>query len=188
MSRLTPLSTAQMSEQQRVLFEEMIASRGAGIVNHDGSLQGPFDPMLRSPGLGDAIQNTGAKVRFESCLTGAQRELSILVCAQHWRANFEWWIHQKLALDEGVDEVTINSVYQGEEPKHEEYAIIYNFLNTLNKTGRVDSEQYTATLKLLGEEGTVELTMLSGYYALISQLLNVFEIPVPEGEDTPFSS
>ena len=70
MNRLPPLSTAHMSEQQRAMYEEMIASRGAGIINPDGSLQGPFDVMLRSPALGDAIQKTGAQVRFESSLTG----------------------------------------------------------------------------------------------------------------------
>lgn len=187
MSRLAPLSTAQMSDQQRAMYEDMIASRGAGIINPDGSLSGPFDALLRSPDLGDAIQKTGAKIRFESSLTGAQREFAILVCAQHWRANFEWWIHQKIALAEGVDETTIELVYQGEQPEHEEYAIIHTFLSTLNKTGRVDSEHYATTLKLLGEQATVELTMLSGYYALISQLLNVFEVPLPEGETRPFN-
>jgi len=187
MSRLTLLSTAQMSEQQRAMYEDMIASRGVGIINPDGSLSGPFDALLRSPDLGDAIQKTGAKIRFESSLTGAQRECAILVCAQHWRANFEWWIHQQLALEEGVDEATIQSIYQGNQPDHDDFATIHSFLSTLNKSGRVDAETYAATLELLGEPATVELTMLSGYYALISQLLNVFEVPVPEGEALPFT-
>lgn len=186
MNRLPPLSTAHMSEQQCAMYEEMIASRGAGIINPDGSLQGPFDVMLRSPALGDAIQKTGAQVRFESSLTGAQRELAILICAQYWRANFEWWVHHKVALAEGIDEATINVIYHGKKPDNADFAIIDTFLRILNKTGRVDAELYAAALELLGEQAIVELTMLSGYYALISQLLNVFEVPLPEGETLPF--
>jgi len=31
-----------------------------------------------------------------------------------------------------------------------------------------------------------ELTVLIGYYAAVSNILNVFEVPIPDGEPLPF--
>jgi 4-carboxymuconolactone decarboxylase len=47
---------------------------------------------------------------------------------------------------------------------------------------RVDDATYAAAERLLGERGMVELVTLIGYYCLISLLLNLFEVPLPEGE------
>lgn len=187
MSRLPALLLKQMSEHQRALHNDIVASRGPGIINPDGSLQGPFDVLLRSPQLGEAIQATGAEIRFEGTLKPAMREVAILICAQHWRANFEWWTHKKIAIAEGVQEQIITSIYEGRAPDHAEYSIVHTFLTELNQNGRVSDQAYNSTHELLGEETTVELTMLSGYYALISQLLNVFDCPLPEGEAIPFA-
>ena len=38
----------------------------------------------------------------------------------------------------------------------------------------------------LSDELMVELVGLCGYYTLISFTLNVFEVPVPEGDKAPF--
>jgi len=39
---------------------------------------------------------------------------------------------------------------------------------------------------LPGEAGVVELVFLLGYYTTIAMVLNVFEITLPGGEQTPF--
>jgi hypothetical protein len=38
----------------------------------------------------------------------------------------------------------------------------------------------------LGEAAVVELGVLLGYYSLISMLLVSFEVPLPDGEASPF--
>ena len=39
-----------------------------------------------------------------------------------------------------------------------------------------------------GEHGVVELTALCGYYTLVALILNVAEMPVPEGSRVPFEA
>ena len=46
---------------------------------------------------------------------------------------------------------------------------------------------YARVHKLLGDAGMVELTGILGYYVMISMTLNVFRMPVPEGEPAPFN-
>ena len=38
----------------------------------------------------------------------------------------------------------------------------------------------------LGDAGLVDLVGLVGYYGLVSMTLNVFDVAVPEGVDSPF--
>ena len=45
---------------------------------------------------------------------------------------------------------------------------------------------HAEAVELLGESAVVELVILLGYYTLVSMTLNVFEVPVPAGEDAPF--
>ena len=45
---------------------------------------------------------------------------------------------------------------------------------------------YNEAVELLGEAGVVELVILLGYYTLVSMTLNVFEVPLPAGEQMPF--
>jgi 4-carboxymuconolactone decarboxylase len=40
---------------------------------------------------------------------------------------------------------------------------------------------------VLGDAATVELVGILGYYVLISMILDVFRMPLPEGEPMPFS-
>ena len=40
--------------------------------------------------------------------------------------------------------------------------------------------------KELGETSVIDLVGIIGYYSLVSVTLNAFEIPLPEGEKSPF--
>ena len=42
-------------------------------------------------------------------------------------------------------------------------------------------------MSALGEQGVVELIAIIGYYTLIGNMLNVFQVALPEGETPPFS-
>ncbi len=52
--------------------------------------------------------------------------------------------------------------------------------------GRHDS--YTQAVDALGHEAVIELTVLAGYYAMISMILNAFEVPPPDGVAPPLAA
>ena len=55
-----------------------------------------------------------------SCATnrrcGNLRELAICTVGQHWQANFEWFAHAPLAIEEGVDAGAIELLRTGKSP------------------------------------------------------------------------
>lgn len=192
MSRLNPIAPERMSVDQKKLFEAITGgARGAHsdpseFLNDEGALRGPFNALLRAPELGDLVQRVGEGVRFQTSLPGSLRELAIITCARHWQSNYEWYAHARLARREGISDETIAGILDGTAPTQTDERLIYSFVRQLNETGRVDNENYDAVLKMLGETGVTELTILSGYYALVAQLLNTFRVPVPAGEQQAF--
>lgn len=193
MSRLPLIPENQLDDNQRKLHEALTsgmrakAPRKFPLENEDGSLNGPFNPMLYRPGLGQYVQELGHQLRFRSQLSPQLREIAILTTGQHWRSNYEWFAHNIIALKEGVSEEAIAAIKDGRAPDdNEDWALAHRLVSEFLKTARVSEETYKAAISKFGEGATVELTILAGYYCIISGLLNVFEVDMPPGEEPPF--
>ena len=194
MSRISYITPDSFTEAQQHLFKSIAGGkRGEGrapedLLNAEGGMSGPFNAWLRSPVLGEAAQRVGEAVRFESALPPQLRELAILVVAAKWKAQYEWWAHERIARREGLDEGVIESVKAEILPdfSNSTESVVYNFARELLDEHRVSDHLYNDAVELLGEAGVVELVILLGYYTLVSMTLNVFEVSVPTGEDAPF--
>ena len=194
MSRISYITPENFTEAQQHLFKSITGGkRGEGrapedLLNAEGGMSGPFNAWLRSPVLGEAAQRVGEAVRFESALPPQLRELAILVVAAKWKAQYEWWAHERIARREGLDEGVIESVKAETLPdfSNSTESVVYNFARELLDEHRVSDHLYDKAVELLGEARVAELVILLGYYTLVSMTLNVFEVPVPVGEDAPF--
>jgi 4-carboxymuconolactone decarboxylase len=149
---------------------------------------GPFAVFLHAPIYGMSAQQLGGHLRFNTSVPPRLSEFAILCTGRHWKAQFEWHAHAKIALKQGVKEATIRALHAGRAPKsapRDEMAI-YAFVKELYATRRVSNATYARVHKLLGDAGMVELVGILGYYALISMTLDVFRMPLPEGTPLPF--
>ncbi len=64
--------------------------------------------------------------------------------------------------------------------------VVYDLCTTLHRTHFVDDALFGRAIALLGERGVVDLVAVSGYYTLVSMVLNVAEIPLPPGAASPW--
>jgi 4-carboxymuconolactone decarboxylase len=64
--------------------------------------------------------------------------------------------------------------------------VAYRFCRELLTHRRVGADTYAAARERFGESGVMELVTLLGYYTLVSMTLNVFEVPLPEGQAPEF--
>ena len=121
-------------------------------------------------------------------MPGNLRELAICTIGRHWQANYEWFAHAPIAIEEGVDAAAIALLKEGKPPAPltGEEQLVYDLATEIVTSGRLSAESYGRGVDLLGDEQMVELVGICGYYTLISFTLNVFEVPVPDGEETPF--
>ena len=194
MSRIPILGPDELSEEQRVLYDELNAGprtasgSGRGLTNAEGGLVGPFNAWLHSPGLGRRISAVGEGVRFANSLPGNALEVGILTMAREWPAQFEWWAHARLATRAGVAEDVIAAIHEGQRPDFvsEDEAAVYDFACELLETRRVGDATYAAVHRRFGDRGVMDLVAVLGYYSLVSMTLNVFQVALPEGEAEPF--
>ena len=178
--RFAPLTPDQLTAEQKTLVEHLLSGPR-------GSLNGPFNVMLRSPDLGDRLQRVGEYVRFKTSIPPRLNELAILVTARHWTAQYEWYAHHQLALKAGLNAAIADEIAAGKRPAalQPDEAVVYDFVRELLDTKQVSDAKFNAVKEKFGERGVVDLIGLVGYYETVSMLLNVDRYPLPEGAKAP---
>lgn len=187
--QLIPLEN--LTPEQKALSEAIksgprakLASSGA---SKPGPLGGPFNVWLRSPGIGNLVQQLGEEIRFRSSLSGKLNELAILVTARNWTSQYEWVAHHKLALEGGLDPKIAEAIARGRRPEgmDADETLVYEFSQELQASQGISDELYARAVARFGERGVVDLISVNGFYVLVSMCLNVDRTPVPPGTPLP---
>ncbi len=188
MSRL-PLQTRDLLDDDgREVWDSITATRGS-IVTEEGALMGPFNAWVTAPGIGGRLAELGAALRFQSSIERRLLEVAIITVGAHWRAEFEWWAHSRMALQHGVSPEAVEDIAAGAAPDlPDDERVVHDVARQLVEGGHVDEATYDAARRLLGDRGIVELVTLCGYYTLVSFSLNAFDVPLPPGEEPTWPS
>jgi 4-carboxymuconolactone decarboxylase len=178
--RFKPLAPEEMSEAQRKVHQEIAGGPRGGV-------RGPFNALLRSPELAERAQKLGEYVRFNSSLPPRLSELAILITARYWSSQYEWFAHAPQAAKGGVAAAVIADIQNGKRPggMTDDEAVVYDFCTELHEKKAVGDAPYKRALERFGERGIVDLVGVSGYYTLVSMVLNVARHPLPEGAAAP---
>lgn len=188
MSRLTRKTLQELNEEQRAVFDEVVANRPVKPV--DGHIGGPFDIWIRSPEMGKRLVGLGGFFRFRTSVDRRYIELAILVTGQFWQAQFEWWAHEPMARDAGVPEDVIQALKTGDMPPLSDPGDIacYTLAYELHNTRKVSQATFDNARSEFGETGVAELIALCGFYGMVSMTLNGFDVELPEGATYPFAT
>jgi len=175
-NRFKPLKYDEMTPAQKTMVEHLLAGPRGGV-------NGPFNVLLRSPEIGDLGQEFGGAARFKSSLPQRLYELAILVTARHWTAQYEWQAHHRSALQAGLSAAICDAIAQGRRPasmQRDEEAV-YNFVSELLNTKQVSDATFAAAKNAFGERGVVDIIAVTGWYNIVSMMLNVDQYPILEG-------
>ena len=192
--RLPWLRPDQLDEPRRHVYEAIAGGpRAAGpqafrLTDDDGRLEGPFNAMLVSPGVGMALQDLGAAIRYRTALPDRAREIAILTLAALRRSDFEWYAHERVGRRAGLTDDELAALLRGEEPSglSEAELAVLRTTAALGADGDLDDEQFARAEATLGREQLAELVVLVGYYDLLALSLRVWRTPLPAGENSPF--
>ena len=183
--RLPLLTEDKLDDEQRALLQSLRAGpRGDRV-----KLGGPFGVYMHAPQYGELVQQLGAFLRFKTSLEPRLSEFAILCTARMWRAQYEWHAHAPIAEKAGVKAQAIRDIKAGRTPKKaaKDERAIFDFVQELHKRRRVSERNYKRLQGFLGDRGIVELTGILGYYTGVSMILNVFNVPLPEGATPSFA-
>jgi 4-carboxymuconolactone decarboxylase len=188
--RFKLLPPEQMTDAQKQLAQSIRSGPRAGVAGsaaNNSVLGSPFNVFLRSPEVGEHLQQVGSYIRFKSSLGNKLNEFAILITARHWGAQYEWHAHHRLALQAGLSPAIAAEVAQGRRPSgmSEDEAMIYDFSHELHTHRQVSDDTFAKVRQRFGEQGVMDLIAVNGYYTLIAMVLNVDRTPIPGGGPAP---
>ncbi len=164
--RVQPVDPQQLTPEQQEVADRIAGTRGR--------LPGPYTALLHVPLLADRVQSLGAYLRWESGLDRGLTELAVLVVTHRWSSGYAGDAHQPIALREGIPENVVRLVRSGgplaELP--DPYRAVATYAAELASDGRGSDEAFAAVVEQLGPSAAIELTVLVGFYSLISMSLN----------------
>ena len=179
--RFPDLKREQMTDAQKRVYDAIAGGPRAGV-------RGPFGPLLRSPELTDRVQKLGEYLRYNSSLPARLNEFAILINARFWDSKYEWYAHRPLAIKGGLAESIADDLAQNKRPANmkPDEELVYDFCTVLHRRHFIDDALFKRAVAMLGETGVIDLVAVSGYYTLVSMVLNVAEAPLPPGEKSPW--
>jgi 4-carboxymuconolactone decarboxylase len=179
--RFPPLTMDQLTDQQRPLGEAIMKVSSVG-------LGGPYNPLLRSPVLGQRMFDLLHYLRWETSVPLKLNEFAILIIGRQWRSQVEWYAHAPLAIKAGLSPDIVAELKAGKRPSamSPEETAVYDFVTELTMNHAVSDETFARAKKLLGEQQVVDLTTVAGTYVSIAMVLAMSEESVPPGKELPF--
>lgn len=155
------------------------------IVGVFGNVRGPFSVLLHSPKLAERMLGLVTFFRDESVVEPRLRSLAILTAVREREAAYVWAAQVGAARRAGVREEAIDLIRAKGDPAKlpEEEREIVTYIRQLMRTNRVDQAAFDALRARYGVPWLVELTAAANYFALLSGVVNAFEVPAPPGGD-----
>ena len=191
--RLIPFT--EMTPEQRKYADAVMAgptssTGSAAVVPGASTIGSPFNVYLRSPVLAQELRGVGEYIRFKTSLPAKLNEFAILITAREWGAQYEWFAHHRLALKAGLNPAVAEDLAQGKRPAgmQDDETAIYNFAHELHTAHQVSDASFKAVVERFGEQGVMDLIAVTGYYVMVSMVLNVDRTPMPGGAKPPLQT
>jgi 4-carboxymuconolactone decarboxylase len=179
--RFPQLTMDQLDAKQKPLGEQVMKVSSVG-------LAGPYNPMMRSPVLGQKLFDLFAYLRWDTSVPTKLNEFAIIIIGRQWRSQVEWFAHAPLAQKAGLSPEIIADLKANRRPAGmaEDEAVVYDFITELTTTHKVSDETYARAKKVLSDQQIVDLTAVSGNYVMVAMLLAMAEESTPPGKEAPF--
>jgi 4-carboxymuconolactone decarboxylase len=155
------------------------------VVSVFGNVRGPFSMLLHSPKLAERILPLVTFFRDDSVVAAPLRSVAILAAVREREAAYVWAAQVAAARRNGVKEEVLDLLRAKGDPARlgadERDIVIY--VRQLMRTNRVDQAVFDALLQRHGVQWLLELTAAANYFAMLSGVVNAFEVAAPPDGD-----
>src|SRR6476620_1734814 len=179
--RFPQLTMDQLDAKQKPLGEQVMKVSSVG-------LAGPYNPMMRSPVLGQRLFDLFHYLRWETSVPTKLNEFAILIIGRQWRSQVEWFAHAPLAAKAGLSSEIIAELKACKRPSSmaEDEAVVYDCVSELTTTRKISDPTFARARKVFSDQQIVDLTAVAGNYIMVAMLLAMAEETVPPGKEPPF--
>ena len=164
------------TEAQRI-FDGVSDPRSGSLAG----LQGPTGIWLHSEKLAGPALTLNRLLRTESGLGPRLTELAILVAAREMDSQFEWTMHEPVALKAGLDPNIVDLIKYRRPTTGiaDKDALVIALGRELFGERKVSSRTYGELVRTFGHTGVVNLVALMTNYAATAYMLTAFDQQLP---------
>ena len=162
----------QMSPEMRDAYDFTMGLRGL--------VPGPHRIWLANPALSKTIVPTGAYFQKDPMLTKAEIEIVTNLTVARCHAAYATHEHEKIGENQGklppekVDRIIAGLPAAFDDPRED---IVYQLAYALVQPRIVSQGLYQRAKNLIGDGGIVDVTVLIGWFTMVSMTLNAFDVP-----------
>ncbi|WP_210248966.1 carboxymuconolactone decarboxylase family protein [Methylobacterium sp. WL64] len=145
-----------------------------------GLVPGPHKIWLANPTLSKTIVPTGYYYQKESSLTKAEIEITTNLINARWRAAYSNYEHEKIAEKDGhLPAGQVEALIAGLPTSFDDarQQIVYELASTLAAQRVVPTGMFQRAESLIGDKGIVDVTVLMGWFTMVSLTLMAFDVP-----------
>jgi 4-carboxymuconolactone decarboxylase len=170
--RYTEIPVDQMTPEQRKGYDHLIQERGEA--------PGPYRIFIQNPHLLQAMIPVGKYFqRSHSSLSDAEREIVVNLINAKWHAAYSNYEHEWIGERAGLPPAKVEALIAGlhtsfDDPRQQ---AVYDMTCTLIAPRIVPQGLYERAVRLLGDTGLTDLTVLIGYFTSISMTLAAYDVP-----------
>jgi 4-carboxymuconolactone decarboxylase len=170
MARVRLNETDDVAETHRWMFERM---------ETQGEILNIFRALSHSPEALRRFMKFGSYFLTEGKLDRKLRELAILRAGWLCKAPYEFSQHISFGRRTGLSDDQIRAIA---EPRASLFTpnemAVLAFATEMTSDARVSDATFAAVRSFLNEEEIVEMTMVTGYYNMVSRVLNTLEVDI----------
>jgi 4-carboxymuconolactone decarboxylase len=178
--RLPRLKPDEMTSRQREVHDRIAGKRG-----HLGA---PYRVWIHSPELCDRAEAMSSYVRWECSLPNKLRELSILITARFWDAQYSWNAHVDQTIAAGIDPEAVAAIAEKRKPlfEAEDERVFYQFSMEMLENHFVSDETFEHARILFGDRGIVDIIACIGNFSMLAMCLNTAQADLQPDRKPPF--
>jgi 4-carboxymuconolactone decarboxylase len=189
--RIELLEPSKMTPDQRELYDSTMKdalprSQSWGFIASlpDGRVVGPFNAALQSPKIWAAFAELQSTEASKTTLSPRVRQVVILTIGALWQCDYERYAHKAIAHKLGMAPETIDALAEGGEPQGltEEELLAMQLTKQLATDHKLSDDLFRKAQAAFGNQGIVDLLILTGCYVTVCSMLNSFEVPIPGQE------
>src|SRR6202161_1822555 len=170
--RYTEIPVDQMTSEQKKGYEYVVKERGEA--------PGPYKIILQNPNLLQVLVPVGRYFQqSHSSLSDAEREIVVNLINAKWHAAYSNYEHEMIGERAGLPPEKVQALISGlhtsfDDPRQQ---VVYDVTCTLISPRIVPQGLYKRAVRLLGDTGLTDLTVLIGYFTSISMTLAAYDVP-----------
>jgi 4-carboxymuconolactone decarboxylase len=170
-SRILDIPADQMSEEQKVGIELLIAGRGR--------LLAPYRIWLHSPALLRAMEQLGTFLNKHCSLSEREIELGICLAAHHWSGEYVFRSHARRCLALGFPQDVLTAISEDRTPilPDARERAVYDVTRLAVQEGAGSDEAFDFVVTTLGRNGFAEVICLLGYYSAVAIGMKLHRVP-----------